>query len=138
MHTQEFVWFDLYQYIGIPRDAIALPVKRRTGFNVSKRKAKRICNVVFEIFIHVSILCLQNSISAEDLYCTTPHTPKADREDMCPHKKQTIHNALKETRRSRTNPASSSNKMTQSKADPKSYENPKEKSRLISWTRSTW
>jgi hypothetical protein len=23
-----------------------------------------------------------------------PRTPKADREDMCPHKKQTIHNAL--------------------------------------------
>ena len=24
-----------------------------------------------------------------------PRTPKADREDICPHKKQTIHNALK-------------------------------------------
>jgi hypothetical protein len=38
-----------------------------------------------------------------------PRTPKADREDICPHKKQTIHNALKETQRSQTTRASSSN-----------------------------
>jgi len=58
------------------------------GLAISKQGLDAIedAQVVFEIFIHVSILCLQDSISDEDLYCTTPRTPKADREDICPHK----------------------------------------------------
>jgi len=47
-----------------------------------------------KVDVHVSIVVFSNSLFRRLI--VQPRTPKADREDICPHKKQTIHNALRD------------------------------------------